>query len=130
MEVVSQHEADRARREAIEKNKKGDYAGARDRLAGAAQAMQSYASASPVVQQELKELHQFQVQMPMAAPMAPAMSKEDYYKQQSRSRAQKDYRDSKEPKEPKEPKESKEPKEPKSQRKFKFPWQADKDEQS
>jgi Ca-activated chloride channel family protein len=120
MEIVSKHEADRARREAIEKNKQGDYAGAKARIQATSVAFQAYAPASPIVQEEMQELNAFNAQMPAAAPMAPGMTKEVYYKQQSRSRAQKDLRNTKEstPAEP----------DPKEKGKFKLPWQSDKDE--
>jgi len=86
---ASLHEADRARREAVKRNKQGDYAGAQAVLYGAAKKIASSSSSAPL-QVEADALRDLAA--PMAAPMAPGASKEVYYQQQMRSRNKRDHR--------------------------------------
>jgi Ca-activated chloride channel family protein len=92
VEILSLQEADRARREALALNKRGDYSGAHTVLQKASGFVAHNVSASPALQSEVDSLHQFASQMPASAPMAPAAAKEQYYQQQRRSRNQADYR--------------------------------------
>ncbi len=87
------NEVDRARREAVRYNNQGDLARARASLRAAGQAVSPYAAQDQDLQAEVQQLQALERQI-MAAPMAPAFSKEVYYKQQGRSRNQKDYRSS------------------------------------
>lgn len=91
MELVGLHEADRARREAVAKNNRGDVAGARRDLQRAKARMAPYALQSPQLQAEMDELGWMDEEMERA-PMAPGYAKEVYYGQQRRSRGQTDYR--------------------------------------
>jgi Ca-activated chloride channel family protein len=91
MHQVGLQEIDRARREAVQHNNSGNLQAARDRLAGTAQMVSSYSDDDTELQEELKQLQVLHRTI-AAAPMAPAMAKEVYYGQQSRSRNQKDLR--------------------------------------
>ncbi|HEU5374097.1 MAG TPA: hypothetical protein VFV38_01535, partial [Ktedonobacteraceae bacterium] len=82
---------DKARREAVRYNNQGDLARARASLGAAAAMVTPYAAHDQELQEEVQQLQALQQQI-TAAPMAPAYSKEVYYKQQGRSRNQKDYR--------------------------------------
>lgn len=136
MRWVAEHEADRARREAVASNNRGDVAGARQYLQRAVRSIGSYAPASPAARSEMSSLQAFDAQMAQA-PMAPRMAKEVYYSQQRRSRNQADYRQT--PQTPKPPEagevddqqQAQPPQPEKNRRKFKLPWQSqDKDEKS
>jgi len=132
MRQVGLQEVDRARREAIRQNNRGDLKGARSSLAAAAQAVASYAGSDQVLQDEIGQLHNIGQQM-ASAPMAPGAAKEMYYQQHRRSRSKADYR-SKEP-EPektteatqseKEPDKKTEPEKKEAEKKKdkKWPWQ-------
>lgn len=102
MKLVAQHEADRARREAVASNQRGDYQGAQRVVHRAVRSMHRYASSSPIVGMEQSSLNDLANQM-MNTPMAPEMSKEIYYNQQRRSRNRKDYRQASQPPEPPKP---------------------------
>lgn len=91
MHQVGLQEADHARREAIRYNNLGDLQNARQKIAGAAQAIAAYGQHDPTLQEELKQLQALEQHI-ASAPMAPAAAKEIYYQQQKRSRQQKDHR--------------------------------------
>lgn len=93
MHWASLNEVDKARREAVRYNNQGDLARARASLGAAAAMVTPYAAHDQDLQEEIQQLQALQQQI-TAAPMAPAYSKEVYYKQQGRSRNQKDYRSS------------------------------------
>src|SRR5579859_3132498 len=81
MRQVGLQEADRARREAVRHNNRGDLQKARASLASASQHVAAYAANDQVLQEELKDLRHLGQQM-ASAPMAPAAAKEVYYRQQ------------------------------------------------
>lgn len=89
--LASLQEADRARREAIARNNRGDLAGARSVVQRAMKQVASNAPAAPSLQAEVNSLDAFQAQM-ASAPLPPAVAKEQYYQQQRRSRNKADYR--------------------------------------
>ena len=91
VQVESMQEADRARREAIVRNNRGDLAGAQAVLQKAVSHLASNAPAAPPLQAELASLDAFSGQM-ASAPLPPAAAKEQYYQQQRRSRNKADYR--------------------------------------
>lgn len=93
MHQAGLHEVDRARREAIRHNNRGDLQAARVILAAPAVTFSPYAQNDTKLQEELKLLDALDGQLE-TAPMAPAMAKELYYQQQRRSRNQKDLRQS------------------------------------
>ncbi|GHO85066.1 vWA domain-containing protein [Dictyobacter formicarum] len=102
MKLVAQHEADRARREAVASSHRGDYLGAQNALNVAIHSMSMYASSSSEVAAEQSSLEDLAGQM-FRAPMPSEMSKEIYYNQQRRSRNSRDYRQPSQPPTPPEP---------------------------
>ncbi|GCE30071.1 hypothetical protein KDA_55550 [Dictyobacter alpinus] len=96
MTLIAQHEADRARREAVVSNNRGDYVGAQQNLQRASAAMSPYAAANPEIEYELSSINHLARKM-VQSPMAPADFKEIYYTQQQRSRNHKDHRKSPQP---------------------------------
>lgn len=88
------HNSDRARREAVERNNRGDLAGAQAVLQSAVQWAVNTPGAPPSLQSEANSLNELRQQI-AAAPLAPAKAKEVYYQQQRRSRNKQDYRQSK-----------------------------------
>lgn len=98
IQVESVQEADRARREAIARNNRGDLEGARAVLQQAAsyvasQAPAAPAAAAPGFAAEIDALRELGSQMAQA-PLPPSIAKEQYYQQQRRSRNKADYRSS------------------------------------
>ncbi|HEY7417484.1 MAG TPA: VWA domain-containing protein [Ktedonobacteraceae bacterium] len=102
MHQVGLHEADRARREAISANNRGDLTRARDYLKKTAQAVSAYAGNDSALQNEIHDLYSLD-QLIESAPMAAPVAKEVYYKQQLRSRQQADYRSDPSPEPPANP---------------------------
>jgi Ca-activated chloride channel family protein len=91
MHWIVQHQADLAMREATQKSRSGDLAGARAVLMSARQRMSPYAahdSATQAVAEEVVSLEQSLA----SAPLASMPSKEFYSRAQRRSRGQKDLR--------------------------------------
>lgn len=88
---ASLHEADQARREALTRNKHGDYASAQKILHSVALKIAHAAGTDEALQAEVDALQSLAT--PMAAPMAPSISKEVYYQQHMRSHNSHDYRD-------------------------------------
>jgi Ca-activated chloride channel family protein len=93
MHWVGLHQADRAQREALQLNQRGDLQGAHEKLKKVAQEMEEYAGGDQELQAEVKSLRASASAM-SAAPLPSQEAKERYYQQQSRSRGQKDYRKS------------------------------------
>lgn len=91
MHWVGLHEVDQARREAIAHNNRGDQQKARSVLNRAAQQVSAYGAADSQLMAEVADMDWMEQEMEKA-PMAPAVAKEAYYKQQTRSRGQRDYR--------------------------------------
>ncbi len=85
------HRADRARRETIARNNRGDLADARAYLEHEVRQINQYAPGDEELQAEVAELRNLQREI-ARAPMSAASAKEQYYMQQRRSRGQKDYR--------------------------------------
>jgi len=127
LHLATEHEADRARREAIASNKRGDFAGAQQRLQQAASQMRSLAFYSPSAPQELSALDVLAQQM--SSPLTPDASKEMYYQQQRRSRGKADYRQKSQSSTPTDAsneaqiQQQSPAHDQKQRRKFKFPWQ-------
>jgi Ca-activated chloride channel family protein len=97
--LVTEHEADRARREAIELNNRGDLDGAARLLRVSASTLRRMLPASSLAaQHEAVSLEDLAQQMSAAsAPLPPNESKEIYYQQQRRSRSKADYRQRSQP---------------------------------
>lgn len=96
VQVESIQEADRARREAIALNNRGDLTGAQAVLQQAASYIENQApaappAAAPAFAEEISSLQGFRRQM-ASAPLPPSVAKEQYYQQQRRSRNKADYR--------------------------------------
>lgn len=102
MKLVAQHEADRARHEAVASSNRGDRIGAQQSLHRAVYAMSRYASGNSEVEMERSSLEDLAGQM-SRAPMPSELSKEIYYNQQRRSRNSRDYRQPSQPPTPPEP---------------------------
>jgi Ca-activated chloride channel family protein len=122
---VAQHEADRARREAVAYNNRGDVAGAQQHLQQAATSLNAYAPGSKAVHSEIESLKKLAMPQAMAAPAA---AKEVYYSQQLRSRNQADYRQTTPTPMPPEASKQTADQQPsqdqKGRRKIKLPWQS------
>lgn len=92
MHWVGLHQADRARREATERSRRGDLAGARQTLRGVSRRLSAYAGSDPDLQAALNELKETEG-LVAEAPAAPMIAKEIYYQSQLRSRGKQDRRD-------------------------------------
>lgn len=90
VDIAGIHEADRARREAIVLNSRGDLAGAQAVVQKAVSQVAQGAAASPALEAELNLLNDFE--KAAATPMSAPLAKEYYYQQQRRSRNKADYR--------------------------------------
>jgi Ca-activated chloride channel homolog len=91
MHWVGLGHADRARREATERSKRGDLDGARDALRRVAKRLAAYAPGDRDLEQALSGLEEYE-QVASQAPISPAAAKEAYYQTQRRSRGQRDHR--------------------------------------
>lgn len=91
MRPVAQQHADRAIRDAIDLNRRGDFEGAQRRLYSVAHRIRQYAGSDPVLLKILGELAATE-QQTGSAPMPAMAAKEQYYQSQRRSRGQRDWR--------------------------------------
>ncbi|WP_165423334.1 vWA domain-containing protein [Ktedonosporobacter rubrisoli] len=85
------HQADRARRETVARNNRGDIDGARKYLKQEMQQIKQYGYDDKELLDEIAELGSLRQEL-AHAPMSPDLAKEQYYRQQLRSRGQADYR--------------------------------------
>jgi len=88
---IGVQEAERGRHAAVERSRRGDLAGARQVLHGAAERIAAYTQAAPAVQAEVAALERDE-QTLTAQPAAPMAAKEYIFQSQRRSRGQKDLR--------------------------------------
>lgn len=93
MHWVGLHQADRAHREAIKRSQSGDLPGARDHLRNVSARISRYAGDDEELHTSMTELHLLEQQLTDAS-LPSSTSKELWYRQQTRSRGQKDYRES------------------------------------
>lgn len=91
MRWVGLHQVERARREATQRSKRGDRAGARQTLRAVQDAIQSYASADAVLRSALGELQALERQV-AEQRMSSMAAKEQWYLAQRRSRGQAEWR--------------------------------------
>jgi Ca-activated chloride channel family protein len=90
MHWVGLHHAEKAEREALAQNRRGDFAGARKTLDTVRRRIASYAGADQALQERAEALEA--LAPAAAAPMAPMVAKEQYAEAQRRSRGQVDRR--------------------------------------
>ncbi|MDP2935463.1 MAG: VWA domain-containing protein [Dehalococcoidia bacterium] len=90
MRWVGVHHAERAKREATERNQRGDFTGARRRLQSVARHIEQYAGDDQVLCEAVQELSELEPEM--ACQMSPMDSKEMTFQSQRISRGQRDLR--------------------------------------
>jgi Ca-activated chloride channel family protein len=91
MHWVGLHHADRAEREALQHNRRGDFAAARRKVDAVRRRIATYAGDDHELQERVATLGA--LEHTAAAPMPPMVAKEQYAAAQRRSRGQVDHRD-------------------------------------
>lgn len=90
MRWVGVHHAERAKREATERNQRGDFIGARKRLQSVARRIEQYGGEDQVLCDAAWELSELEPDM--ASPMSQDLAKEMTFQSQRISRGQRDLR--------------------------------------
>jgi Ca-activated chloride channel homolog len=91
MHWVGLDHADRARRDATQRSKRGDLAGARDALRRVARRLSEYAPGDQELEAALSGLREYEHDV-ADRPVASAVAKESWYQTHRRSRGQRDHR--------------------------------------
>jgi Ca-activated chloride channel homolog len=91
MHWVGLDHADRARREATDRSKRGDLAGARDALRRVARRLSEYAGGDHDLEAALSGLREYERDV-ADRPVASAVAKESFFQTHRRSRGQRDHR--------------------------------------